>query len=306
VNERAQDLKTKSSALKAALNGADAAKLFHLACAAEVATAFRDTDAMIGLTPVDPDLVEEVSALIDQALQRAAEAGLVDARRHLGDRLIDGGRMEEAVTALAPLAAAGDPGATARAAEIVWRLDLDDHVVVARSWLAAATPNDADGKVTYLRALYAYHGLGQTADLSESQKLHEAAAAKGYADSMFELYIFHAKGLAGTADAAAAHAWLERAAEAGNNRAMSNQGGAYATGTPLVEQDLAKSAHWYDRAAVAVNGRAAATLGIMYAMGNDLPKDDEKARHYFDLSDEIGFDWRSLAERVGVDPEAYE
>jgi len=94
--------------------------------------------------------------------------------------------------------------------------------------------------------------------------------------------------------------WCTRAAEAGSARAMANLGGFYATGRG-VAQDDALALAWYEKAANAGHGRAAATLGVMHATGQGAPHAIDRAKQWFNQAGDLGFDWQSFAESVGVD-----
>jgi TPR repeat protein len=68
---------------------------------------------------------------------------------------------------------------------------------------------------------------------------------------------------------------------------------------------VGKGISYYQRAAEAGHGRAAAVLGVVYARGDDVSADDDKARTFFSLAEELGFDWETLAEAQGLKPERY-
>jgi hypothetical protein len=305
MDERARDTEEKIRALEAAMAAADDDAIVEAAMKADLALQFRDADEMIGLDPVDPERVERLRALVGEALAAAAARGKREAATQLAERRAAQADFDGAVAALAPLATKGDAQAAALAARYVLRGALSKkRATEVAGWLAAASARDDDGAVAYAQALFAFHGLGAKKDLRASVALHEAAAAKGHADAMFELYAMRSQGLGCDRDPAAAMSWCRRAAEAGNARAMANLGGFYATGNG-VEKDVAESVRWYDRAAQAGHGKAAATLGVMYAMGGDLARDVGKAREYFARAEELGFPWESLCDAVGIDPDEY-
>lgn len=123
---------------------------------------------------------------------------------------------------------------------------------------------------------------------------------------MFELYAMIGQGIGGVPDEERANDFCERAAEAGHVRAMANLATFYATGRGGKAKPLTLAVRWYDRAARKGHGKAAATLGCMYALGDEIPQDSERAREYFRLSDDNGFDWRDLADAIGLDPTEWE
>jgi hypothetical protein len=305
MDERARDTEEKLSALEAAMERLDDEAIVEAAGLAELALEFRDADAMIGLEPVDPARVERLRSRVDEALALAAGRGHAGAAAKLAARRAAEADFEGAVEALAVAAERGDAPSAALAARYVLEGRLASRAAQVTSWLDATSGSDATGAVAYANALFAFHGVGREQDRAAAVALHEAAAAKGHADAMFELYAMKSQGLGGAKDPEAALAWCRRAAEAGNTRAMANLGGFYATGSNGVEKDLAQSVLWYDRAARAGHGKAAATLGVMYAMGGELDEDPEKAREYFALAEEVGYPWEQLAAAVGLDPDEF-
>jgi hypothetical protein len=271
MDERQQDLRDKLSELAALEKANDAAALFDWAGRAWLALEFRDADAMIGLDPIDDDLIEEVDAACVRALQRAGEAG-----------------HEEASVAYAKAAWAS----------------RDERLATSAAKLVEKAYENPEG--LYLMGLFAFNGFGVRADKKASLAWHRKAADKGHAGAMFELYAMLSQGLGGRKNEDEAIAWCHKSAEAGYVRAMANLGAYYATGNGGVPKDEDKSLQWYDRAARAGHGRAAAILGVMHATGAGAPESVEKAKSYFALADESGFDWRDLADASDLDPDDYE
>lgn len=132
------------------------------------------------------------------------------------------------------------------------------------------------------------------------------AAALGVHDAACELARMHmADGDLDGAFAVVVAAAEAGHAEGGNVRAMGNLGGFYATGSG-VERDPARAVEWYERAAQLGHGRSAATLGTMYATGDGVAVAPEQARLWFRAADDLGFDWRDMAEAVGLDVDAWD
>lgn len=306
MDERTRDLEQHIRGLTEALEGgASPDDLLGRALAAELALEFRGTDAMIGLEPVDDDLLERADALVGDALAAAAAAGLSQARARLGARLLEDGDLDAALEHLEAAAAQGDVEAGRLAAATIWEARLEDRAEQASRLAALTAPGDESGACDYLLGLFAFNGFGAPQSHATSLAHHEGAAAKGHGGAMFELYAMRSQGLGCDVDHAAALRWCERAAEAGNARAMYNLGAFHATGRG-VPQDAARSVEWYDLAARAGHGRAAATLGVMYALGEGVEESEEQALRYFALAEAAGFEWQDLAESTGVDVEAYE
>lgn len=302
---RTLDALVKHDELRALLGAGDPQRLYEAARRAQVALEFRGTDAMLGLTPVNDEVLARLTAAIRAALAEAAAHGLHDAacdlaRMHVGD-----GDPAAALAVLGPAARAGHASAATLAARIAWRSGQTQRYAEALAWLEGAREPDDDGGVRFMLALFAFHGVGQDPDVARAADLQEEAAARGNADAMFELYVMTSQGVGRPADEAVALAWCRRAAEAGNLRAMGNLGGFFATGQG-VARDPEQALAWYERAAQAGHGRSAATLGVMYATGDCVPRDPVQARSWFVAADGLGFDWRDMAEAVDLDPAEWE
>jgi TPR repeat protein len=300
VDERTLDTIAKRDELRGLLGGSDAERLVKAARAAMVALEFRVQDPMLGLPPVDRDLLLEVHALLLQAVERAADLGSDEAALWLGDIRYDAEDVDGAMALFEAQAEAGHPLGAAKAAELIRRLERADRYADVLRWLDAALARDPNGMVHYVRGLYAFNGLGCPADRAAAFRLHEEAAARGNADAMFELYAMLAQGVGCAADPARAVDCCVQAAEGGNVRAMANLGGMYATGNGL-PQDSARSVEWYARAAEKGHGRAAASLGCMYALGQEIEGDERKARWYFARAEALGYDWRPMATTMGLE-----
>ncbi len=305
MDDRTSDLEQHIRALEEALQAGNPGELLARALAAELALEFRTTDAMTGLPPVDDGLIVRTDALVEQALQATAEAGLVAAQSRLGRRLLEQDKTDAALDQLTAAAAQGDVDAAQLAAVVIWEDRILERAEQAVAVAQRAAPGDATGSCDHLLGLFSFHGFGTAEDHARSLAHREAAARKGHADGMFELYAMLSQGLGRAASPDEAVGWCVRAAEAGSMRAMYNLGAFHATGRG-VPQDLEASVRWYDGAARGGHGRAAATLGVMYALGQGVPRDEEQAREYFLMADASDFDWRVLAVATGVDVLAYD
>ena len=305
TDERTTNLEEHREGLRASIAAGEPEEIMKRVAAASIAVEAREADEMIGLEPVSDALVTEVDDLIVAAIEAAAGKGHGPALVVQAKRLLDEGNEDAGVAKLRAAAASGDARSATEAAWVLWEDSIADHAEDANAFAELGAKTDPTGRAEYVLGLFAYNAFGRKESQEESRAFHEAAAKKGNADAMFELYAMLSQGLGGKKDAKGALAWCTRAAEGGNARAMSNLGSFYATGKG-VSRDAKKSALWYDRAARAGNGKAAATLGVMYAMGNDVREDADKAKEYFALADEHGFDWREFAETMGLDPDDYE
>ena len=302
---RTLDVIEKCDELRGLLGSQDPTAVLEAVRRAQLALEFRATDEMLGLDPVDEGRLEELRAAISKALGVAVTLGSHEAALELARAHLRAGEAAEALAVLEPAARARDAAAAVLAAQIVWRGDFFDRHAEALEWLQAVREPDEGGGVHYLLALFAFHGIGGPEDLVAAGALQELAAARGSADAMFELYVFNAQGIGRPVDEAAAIAWCQRAAEAGSVRAMGNLGGFHATGNGL-PQDPARALEWYRRAAEQGHGRSAATLGVMYATGDCVEVDPDAARRWFAAADAAGFDWRDMADAVGLDLDEWE
>jgi TPR repeat protein len=266
MTDRTADAEAMIADLEALLAGDDRVALYEAALHAEAALDARASDAMIGLVPIDPALVDKLSELADAALGRSAGLGHPES-----------------------------------AAEVAWRIYCarqEDRAEEAFELVhhAADTPNGQ-----YLLGLFTYAGFGCAADPEASLQHHLHAAEGGLGDAMFELYVYASRGIAGPVDEAMALHWCLQAAEAGSPRAMANLGGFYATGHG-VEKNDATALAWYEAAAERGHGRAAATLGVMLAAGQGTEPDEDLARRWFHAAVDLGYDPTALIVQCNLDP----
>jgi len=131
------------------------------------------------------------------------------------------------------------------------------------------------------RALYelgrAYAAKGET---PEAVGAWRKAADKGNTSAMVELGTLLATGTGVPKDEAQARKLLERAAEAGNPRAVSNL--AVLSGNGAAALDPVKARAMLAKAADANSAEAEYQLGLMAADGNGGPKDETAARALFE------------------------
>jgi hypothetical protein len=154
---------------------------------------------------------------------------------------------------------------------------------------------DPHGDAHCLMGYMALGGRGRRKSEKDSRRLHEEAARRGNADSLFELFC-----LSSVTEDARAIRYLRRAANKGHPRACYNLGAFHATGTRGFPKDLKKAVQWYERASDAGNGQASANLGLMYLKGTEIPGDAANANRYFDLGKKQGFDVDGWLRRMGI------
>jgi hypothetical protein len=300
--ERELDLHAHLHSIEAA--GDDLTALFTAGSAAAVALSFRATDAMIGLAPVDPALIEDATEKVLAALKRCAEAGESRAWTMMAEATAHSD-PEQALAWWEAGAAGGDTFAALQLVTNLWPRRDREALARARPFLLRAVEaGESCGAEERFLGWMAYQGIGGEKDVAASRQWQLAGAAKGDADAMFELYVLTSTGQGCEADEADALAWCQRAAEAGSARAMANLGGFYATGRG-VPLDEALAVSWYTRAAEAGSGRAAATLGVMAAEGQGMPADAEVATRWFQQAEALGYPWWEMCEAAGLDPDEF-
>lgn len=289
---------------KIAAAGDDLAALFEAGTAGALALSFRATDAMIGLTPVDEELVREASEQVLAALQRCGEAGEARAWGMMAEAVVH----EDPDRALAWWergARAGDAAARLALVRGLWaRRDTAALAEIRGLLVAAVEAGESCGAEERYLGWFAFNGIGGPRDAAASYRWQVAGAERGDADAMFELYVLRSTGQGCGLDEEDALQWCRRAAEAGSARAMSNLGGFHATGRG-VPLDLELAVQWYRRAVDAGSGRAAANLGVMAATGEGMAADEAEARRWFMHSEALGYPWWEMVEAAGLDPEAY-
>lgn len=161
--------------------------------------------------------------------------------------------------------------------------DIRGTTIVAPSDVATAIKFCKQASASSRRALYelgrAYAANGQGA---EAAVAYRKAADKGSTAAMVELAALLASGSGVPKDTDLAHKLLQRAAAAGNPRAISNVAVGDAGpggGTPA---DPVQARSLLEKAAEANSAEAQLQLGIMMAEGTGGPKDDVAARAWFE------------------------
>jgi hypothetical protein len=257
-------------------------------------------DALIGIMPV-----EEIEQMV-QIYRALGEAGVAAAWVGLGEYHLDASGVDlslaDATECACRAAALGSAEGRLLLLRVLFDFRADGypdpaHAREARQAVEAAAATDS--LAAYLAGLLAFHGFGGKKDLKAAVRHHQAAAALGNTDAMFELYVHLSTGTGVPKDEAAALAWCEKAAALGHARACYNLGAFYATGRG-VPKDAAKSLAWYEKAAQAGNGRATATLAYMVISGEGCPADPVRGEALFAQAAGQGFDVEGFRAQVGV------
>ena len=157
--------------------------------------------------------------------------------------------------------------------------DVKGASEVAASDIATAVKYCAVAAKSARRAMYQL-GRAQAAAgrMTEAVAAWRKAADKGSTSAMVELGVAYGTGTGVAKDEAQARKLLERAAEAGNPRGVSN---LMALGGGAARTDAAQSRELLGRAA-ATNAEAQYQLGMMLAEGTGGEKDEISARAMFE------------------------
>jgi len=125
-------------------------------------------------------------------------------------------------------------------------------------------------------------------DYANALPLLQKAAEAGDAKAMDDLGELYYSGRGAPKDYAQARQWYEKAAKVGNSDAMTNLGVLYHEGQG-VAQDYAKAREWYQKAAEAGNAGGMALLGVLYQSGQGVAQDYyAKARDWYQKAADAG------------------
>ena len=141
---------------------------------------------------------------------------------------------------------------------------------------AAARP--ADSPTLYRQAVRML-----AANPSASADALHALAEHGYAPAQYRLAKLYERGQGMTADLAQARLWSERAAGAGNVRAMHDVGVYYAQGEGGAQSDAA-AFRWFQQAAAFNVADSQFNLGVLYESGRGVAADNGEALYWFTLA----------------------
>ncbi|MGB3440430.1 MAG: tetratricopeptide repeat protein [Actinophytocola sp.] len=264
------------------------------AAAGELRDSFVRSEHLIGLLPGD------APELLVAALERAGQAGVVDAWLELGRLLAYGAAPwapypeRDVAASIAAYQEADRAGSLTGAlswVRIAYFASSADHESDAArrlDELLAAHPDDPT--VLLLSGYLRFQGYGYPVDQEAAARFHLAAAERGSADAAFEMSVLYATGSGVPGDQDESLRWTFRAAELGSVRAMGNLGVFHATGQG-VDKDPAIALDWYAKAADAGHPNSAFTAGVMCLTGDGgLPVDEARAATFFARAEELGFD----------------
>ena len=157
--------------------------------------------------------------------------------------------------------------------------DVKGVSVIAQPDIATAIKFCKVASASSRRALYELgRAYAANQQMPEAIAAYRKAADKGSTAAMVELGVLLGTGAGGTKDEAQARKLLERAAQAGNPRGVTNLA-ALGGGAPL---DPVKARELLAKAAESNSAEAEYQLGLMMADGVGGPQDDVAARSLFE------------------------
>ena len=157
--------------------------------------------------------------------------------------------------------------------------DVKGVSVIAQPDIATAIKFCKVASASSRRALYELgRAYAANQQMPEAITAYRKAADKGSTAAMVELGVLLGTGAGGTKDEAQARKLLERAAQAGNPRGVTNLA-ALGGGAPL---DPVKARELLAKAAESNSAEAEYQLGLMMADGVGGPQDDVAARSLFE------------------------
>ncbi|MDO4222350.1 MAG: tetratricopeptide repeat protein [Akkermansia sp.] len=189
-----------------------------------------------------------------QWLQKAADAGLVQAQTDLAALYLEGGK------------------------------GVEKNAKLAHEWFSKAAAQGSKEACDFLGILE-YEGRGVAQDVNAALAHWRTAADAGIADAQFRLGMVLAQKAESMHEAVD---WLVKAARSGDKTgepaAATALGNIYAKGTNGIEKDLQKSAEWYAQAAAAGEPRAQMVYAVMLLTGEPVPKDEQRGMAMLRLS----------------------
>ena len=158
----------------------------------------------------------------------------------------------------------------------------------ARIWLSTDETADKPLSWFYLGRMYEEGLGGFDIDIRRAERLYHRAAEKGIVEAMLAIADIHARGGAGVRpNFSVARAWHERAADAGNKRAMLLLAQDYA-GANGLPPDYQRARIWFEQAADAEMGEAMAGLANLYRNGQGVDVNMVEALKWYRLAVKYG------------------
>lgn len=156
--------------------------------------------------------------------------------------------------------------------------------LVVAVFLAACGSNASQGAADYQMAVKYMHGQGVAKDEQKAMTYLQKAVEAGSDRAQLALGYFYLQGTGGVAkDTAKAVEFFTMAAKQGNRDAQYNVGLAYVRGEG-VEKDMAKGYEWFEKAAYQDDAGAQYNLGVMTLNGEGREADPLLSHIWFRLA----------------------
>ena len=277
-------------------------------------------DVMNGFVPV---VMFDENTTDPDVIRRAAEAGIPEAQKQLGNMYREEKNYEQAVYWWRKAAEQGYGKAQNNlgnayfngwyveqdyAKAIEWyRKAVENGSIMAQYSLGRMYQNGYGVEQDYAQAVKWYRkaaeqgnafaqknlgwmyekGLGVEQDFSQAARLYRMAAEQGDATAQCFLGVMYDVGRGVEKDNAKAVELYRKSAEQGNADAQFNLGFAYDLGKG-VREDKYEAAKWYRKAAEQGNADAQSNLGFAYQYGVGVRRDYEEARKWYRKAIENG------------------
>ena len=241
-------------------------------------------DAVNGFVPV---VMFDVNTTDLYEIRRAAEAGIPEAQKQLGNMYHDEKNYEQAVYWWRKAAEQGYGKAQNNLGNAYfngWYVEQD--YAKAIEWYRKAVENGSINAQYNLGDMYR-NGYGVGQDYAEAVKWYRKAAEQGNAYGQCNLGFMYENGYGVEQDYAKAVEWYRKAAEQGNAYAQYHLGLIYDLGRGVYE-DKSEAAKWCSKAAEQGNAKAQFYLGFAYDSGKGVRQDYDEARKWYRKAIENG------------------
>lgn len=165
-------------------------------------------------------------------------------------------------------------------------MNLKNLLVIGAMFLTACGSNASQGAVDYQMAVKYMHGQGVAKDEQKAMTYLQKAVEAGSDRAQLALGYFYLQGTGGVAkDTTKAVEFFTMAAKQGNRDAQYNVGLAYVRGEG-VEKDMVKGYEWFEKAAYQDDAGAQYNLGVMSLNGEGHEADPLLSHSWFKLASE--------------------
>jgi len=215
-------------------------------------------------------------------LEKASEAGVVEAHFHLAQSLAQAPDASSRRRSLVLLTQAAQGGYAPAQLELALLLDAS-QAEAATDWLEMAAQQGLP-KAQYLFGLHLSQGRRGAGSVAQATQWWDKAARNGSVEAATALGAAYLAGEGVLRDAKSALHWIRIAADAGDAKAQWNLGGMYISGAGGLPPDIKQAFAWCHLAADQNFAPAQATLGVLFER---IGKFDQSV-HYLRLAAQAG------------------